>query len=193
MNIVVNRVKVWHKEGKPTVGFANVNSDGIDMSVRIVKSTSKPGELFIGLPSTPYQRDGKTLYRQTINLSKEMYAEVTKQVLSAYAAAVATEAKINPDLPGTKTPAISRDEINKISPAVIEGLFGTNMVIMAQPVQTYTGGLRAVQIMHYKFIVQNPNTTSEWAKLAREGHKVAQISVGGALKGVIVDSELTLY
>jgi hypothetical protein len=40
---------------------------------------------------------------------------------------------------------------------------------------------------------QNPNTSSKWAKLANEGHKVVQVFWDNKYKAVFVDGEVELY
>lgn len=40
---------------------------------------------------------------------------------------------------------------------------------------------------------QNPETTSRWARLAREGHKVMQFLSGGRYIANVVDGKVTLY
>lgn len=42
-------------------------------------------------------------------------------------------------------------------------------------------------------IQQNPRTGSEWAKLAREGHKVVQFKRGGCYVAVSVDGKIKEY
>ncbi len=45
----------------------------------------------------------------------------------------------------------------------------------------------------YAFIEQNPHTQSEWAKAARAGHKVVQVTENGRYKGVAVDGKYHPY
>ena len=40
---------------------------------------------------------------------------------------------------------------------------------------------------------QNPATSSNWARLAREGHKIMQVLSGGHYLANVVDGEVTLY
>ena len=42
-------------------------------------------------------------------------------------------------------------------------------------------------------VEQNPETGSNWAQLAREGHKVMQFLVAGRYVGNVVDGKVTKY
>ena len=44
--------------------------------------------------------------------------------------------------------------------------------------RTSSAGLRFVKIGKYTFLEQNPNKSSRWAKLAREGHNILWVLVG---------------
>jgi hypothetical protein len=58
-------------------------------------------------------------------------------------------------------------------------------------------GLRQVDFVfeskEIRGLEQNPDTRSEWAKLARSGKKVMQFLSGGRYVAVIVDGHLKLY
>ena len=44
--------------------------------------------------------------------------------------------------------------------------------------RTSRANLRLVKIDRYTFLEQNPSTSSQWAKMAREGHKILWVLVG---------------
>ena len=44
--------------------------------------------------------------------------------------------------------------------------------------RTSRAGLRFVKVGKYTFLEQNPNKSSHWARLAREGHNILWILVG---------------
>jgi hypothetical protein len=53
-------------------------------------------------------------------------------------------------------------------------------------------GLRHVELPHGAILVeQNPKKSSEWAALARGGHRVAWVMRDGAYLARVVDGELT--
>ena len=58
-------------------------------------------------------------------------------------------------------------------------------------------GLRQVDFVfdgnEVRGLEQNPDTRSEWAKLARSGKKVMQFLSEGQYVAVVVDGKLTLY
>jgi len=53
-------------------------------------------------------------------------------------------------------------------------------------------GLRHVELPHGAILVeQNPKKSSEWAKLARGGHRIAWVMRDGAYLARVVDGEVT--
>ena len=54
-------------------------------------------------------------------------------------------------------------------------------------------GLRYVELPHDAVLVeQNPKKSSEWAKLAERGHRVAWVMREGAYLARVVDGEVTM-
>jgi hypothetical protein len=54
-------------------------------------------------------------------------------------------------------------------------------------------GLRYVELEHDTTLIeQNPKKTSEWAKLARRGHRVAWLMRDGAYLARVVDGEVVM-
>lgn len=45
----------------------------------------------------------------------------------------------------------------------------------------------------FRYLVQNPNTQSDWASMAKAGKKVTQILRGGEYYGVIVNNNVFRY
>lgn len=63
--------------------------------------------------------------------------------------------------------------------------------------RTLKRGLRQVDFIfdreEIRGLEQNPDTRSEWAKLARAGKRVMQFLSGGRYVAVVVDGKATLY
>ena len=63
--------------------------------------------------------------------------------------------------------------------------------------RTRARGLRTVEVRFglvvLEGIEQNPEKTSPWAKLAREGHRIMQFRVGARYVGVVCDGAMTKY
>ena len=71
-------------------------------------------------------------------------------------------------------------DISKIAAYVAEGIFsGENTIEIeneSYKINTFAkSGLKYVDIDEFRFVEQNPNKSSKWAKMAREGKKIVWI------------------
>ena len=56
--------------------------------------------------------------------------------------------------------------------AIFEGKKTISINDVEYPIKKFSSGLRYVDLLGYRFIEQNPKKQSQWAKKAREGHKI---------------------
>ncbi|TFF87662.1 MAG: hypothetical protein EU549_04335 [Promethearchaeota archaeon] len=61
------------------------------------------------------------------------------------------------------------------------------------PVKTFSSGLRYVDYSNYRYVEQNSNKSSHWAKKAREGHQITWIFEGRKYIGQIFDGKFKLF
>lgn len=59
------------------------------------------------------------------------------------------------------------------------------------PINSFSSGVRYVDIFGYRYIEQNRNKKSEWGKKARQGHKIMWIIKGRRYLTRIMDGEFT--
>ncbi|MFX0140095.1 MAG: hypothetical protein ACFFDN_41015 [Candidatus Hodarchaeota archaeon] len=88
-------------------------------------------------------------------------------------------------------------DLSKIAIIVVEGIFSGKDIIEIEnksyKVKVFTkSGLRYVDLEGYRIIEQNPNKSSKWAKMAREGKKIAWIFKGREYYAKVVDGHFTL-
>jgi hypothetical protein len=88
-------------------------------------------------------------------------------------------------------------ELSKIAVLITEGIFSNKDMIKIEnksyKVKIFAkSGLRYVDVEGYRIIEQNPNKSSKWAKMAKEGKKIVWIFKGGKYYARVVDGHFTL-
>ncbi len=82
--------------------------------------------------------------------------------------------------------------------ALVENVRSVRLGPETYPVRrTPKSGLRQVDFEldgeQFRGLEQNPNTTSQWARLARSGKKVMQFLQSGRYVANVVDGKVTMY
>ena len=83
----------------------------------------------------------------------------------------------------TKTNAL------KIYNAIFRGEKRVELEGIEYPIEKFSSGIKYVDLFGYRFIEQNKNKKSEWAKKAREGHKIMWVIKGRQYIAQILDGE----
>ncbi|MFX0187281.1 MAG: hypothetical protein ACFE8A_06045 [Candidatus Hodarchaeota archaeon] len=65
-----------------------------------------------------------------------------------------------------------KELILKAYKAIFEGKKSVSINDVEYPLKKFSSGLRYIDLLGYRFIEQNPKKQSQWAKKAREGHKI---------------------
>jgi len=79
----------------------------------------------------------------------------------------------------------------KIYNAIFEGKKTVEIDEVDYPIKKFSSGIKYVDLFGYRFIEQNRKKKSEWAKKAREGHKIMWIIKGRRYMARIMDGEYT--
>ncbi|MHA1273157.1 MAG: hypothetical protein ACTSQS_06935 [Promethearchaeota archaeon] len=79
----------------------------------------------------------------------------------------------------------------KIYKAIFEGKKHVNIDGIEYPIKKFSSGIRYLDIFGYRFIEQNRNKKSEWAKKAREGHEIMWVIKGRRYVARIMDGTYT--
>jgi len=77
----------------------------------------------------------------------------------------------------------------KIYNAIFEGKKSVEIDDIDYPIKKFSSGIKYVDLFGYRFIEQNRNKKSEWAKKAREGHKIMWIIKGRRYMAQIMDGQ----
>jgi len=74
---------------------------------------------------------------------------------------------------------IEAEKLEEVSLDIHDKLHSGDEKILGKNVIFYRGGdVRAVEVMGYKYLTQNPNKRNKWANMAKEGHKVTWMKKG---------------
>ncbi len=76
----------------------------------------------------------------------------------------------------------------KIYDALFEGKKNVEIDDIEYPIKKFSSGIKYVDLFGYRFIEQNRRKKSEWAKKAREGHKIMWIIKGRRYIAQIMDN-----
>ncbi len=76
----------------------------------------------------------------------------------------------------------------KIFDAIFEEKKNVEIDDIEYPIKKFSSGIKYVDLFGYRFIEQNRRKKSEWAKKAREGHKIMWIIKGRRYIGQIMDN-----
>jgi len=76
----------------------------------------------------------------------------------------------------------------KIYHAIFEGKKNVEIDDIEYPIKKFSSGIKYVDLFGYRFIEQNRRKKSEWAKKAREGHKIMWIIKGRRYIAQITDN-----
>jgi hypothetical protein len=79
----------------------------------------------------------------------------------------------------------------KIYNAIFEGKKSVEIDEIDYPIKKFSSGIKYLDLFGYRFIEQNRNKKSEWAKKAREGHKIMWIIKGRTYIAQIMDAKYT--
>ena len=79
----------------------------------------------------------------------------------------------------------------KIFNAIFDGSKSVEIDDIEYPIKKFSSGIKYVDIFGYRFIEQNRQKKSEWAKKAREGHKIMWIIKGRRYLVQIMDGKYT--
>ncbi len=88
-------------------------------------------------------------------------------------------------------------DISKIAILVAEGIFSDKKTFEIED-KKYTvnillkSGLRYVDLGGFRFIEQNPDKSSKWAQMAREGKQIIWVFKGGTYYARVVEGKFTL-
>ncbi len=77
----------------------------------------------------------------------------------------------------------------KIYNAMFQGEKDVEIDEIQYPIKKFSSGIKYVDLFGYRFIEQNYRKKSEWAKKAREGHKIMWIIKGRRYLVQILDGE----
>ena len=77
----------------------------------------------------------------------------------------------------------------KIYNAIFNGKKNVEIDDIEYPIKKFSSGIKYLDLFGYRFIEQNRNKKSEWAKKAREGHKIMWIIKGRIYIARIMDKE----
>ena len=77
----------------------------------------------------------------------------------------------------------------KIYNAIFNGKKNVEIDDIEYPIKKFSSGIKYIDLFGYRFIEQNRNKKSEWAKKAREGHKIMWIIKGRIYIARIMDKE----
>ena len=76
----------------------------------------------------------------------------------------------------------------KIYNAIFEGKKNVEIDDVEYTIKKFSSGIKYVDLFGYRFIEQNRRKKSEWAKKAREGHKIMWIIKGRRYIAQIMDN-----
>jgi hypothetical protein len=79
----------------------------------------------------------------------------------------------------------------RIFDAIFEGKKNVIIDEIEYPINKFSSGLKYVDIYGFRYIEQNTRKKSEWAKKAREGHKIMWIIKGRRYIAQIMDGKFT--
>ena len=79
----------------------------------------------------------------------------------------------------------------EIFKAIFEGKKSVEIDDIKYAIKKFSSGIKYVDIFGYRFIEQNRRKKSEWAKKAREGHKIIWIIKGRRYLAQIMDGKYT--
>ena len=79
----------------------------------------------------------------------------------------------------------------KIFNAIFEGNKKVEIDEVEYPIKKFSSGLKYIDIYGFRYIEQNCRKKSEWAKKAREGHKIMWIIKGRRYIAQIMDDNYT--
>ena len=87
-------------------------------------------------------------------------------------------------------------DVSKIAVPIAEGIFSAKNTIQIEgesyKVKIFTkSGLRYVDVGEYRLVEQNPQKSSKWAKMAREGKKIVWIFKGRKYVARVIDGKFT--
>ena len=77
----------------------------------------------------------------------------------------------------------------KIYNAIFKGEKRIELEGIEYPIEKFSSGIKYVDLFGYRFIEQNRNKKSEWAKKARDGHKIMWVIKGRQYIAQILDGE----
>ena len=140
---------------------------------RVVKEA--PDTYFIGLPSRKGQ-DGK--WHAQFLPSDEMKDEINKVIMDAFL-------RFEPEAP---------EELADVALQVSDMLHRNESAILGKPTLSFKeGSVRAVDLMGYRFITQNPQKETRWGLMARDGARITWVvkETDKQYVGRVVDGEYT--
>ena len=79
----------------------------------------------------------------------------------------------------------------RIFDAIFERKKNVKIDEIEYPINKFSSGLKYVDIYGFRYIEQNTRKKSEWAKKAREGHKIMWIIKGRRYIAQIMDGKFT--
>ncbi len=79
----------------------------------------------------------------------------------------------------------------KIYKAIFEGKKHVNIDGIEYSIKKFSSGIKYLDLFGYRFIEQNRNKKSEWAKKTREGHEIMWVLKGRRYVARIMDGTYT--
>lgn len=83
------------------------------------------------------------------------------------------------------------EKSRKIYTAIFDNKKHVEIDDVEYPIKKFSSGIKYVDLFGYRYIEQNRNKKSEWAKKAREGHKIMWIIKGRRYLARIMDDIYT--